>query len=72
VQSNFRYAKIGNVPLELAYAHIFWATDMDSVASCILQNTQPLPSPKGETKAEYKYKFCRQSWCLAVLPWFPL
>jgi hypothetical protein len=34
--------------------------------------TPPLPSPKGETKAEYKYKFCRQSWCLAVLPWFPL
>jgi hypothetical protein len=39
--------------------------------------TPPLPSPKGETKA--KYKFCRQSWCLAclsgrqaVLPWFPL
>ncbi len=33
---------------------------------------KPLDETKGETKAEYQYRSCRQHATLAVLPWFPL
>ena len=32
----------------------------------------PLPSPKGDTKAKFKYIPCQQWRLWAVLPWYPI
>jgi len=66
-------------PLELAYAHIFFKDVLafDSAALHTLQKPQPLPSPKGETKAKQPaYRTGRPNTSFGdktcIWLWFPL
>jgi hypothetical protein len=57
----------------LAYAHIFFKDLLafDSAVLHTLQKPQPLPSPKGETKAKQPNTSFGDKTCICIRLWFP-